>query len=182
MTKISANLLCQEPAKSPKGSRSGLRRAQARTGTRTVTQPSVLQFTTTSNNIVLILLNILLKFSPICSRRSIMYTAKIEARASHPHGPACLHDCETLRKSEALKTLSTELYIVKDLTVRRLLKEGRWQCPDASFDLPADMGWAIRVGSPRSGHSSEKNVIPRICIPRYVWKATASSKSQMAVR
>ena len=111
---------------------------------------------TISNIIVLIPLNVVFKLPPVCGRRSVMYTAKIEAGARHLHSPTCLHDCETLRKSEALETLSTELYIVKDLAIHRLLKKGRREGPDTSFNFSADMGRAIRVGSPRSSHSSGK--------------------------
>ena len=73
----------------------------------------------------------LLKLSLIYSRRSVMYTAKIEAGTSHSHSPASLHDCEALRKSEAprkseaLKTHPIEVYIIKDLAVCRLFKKGK---------------------------------------------------------
>jgi hypothetical protein len=60
-------------------------------------------------------------------------------------------------KSEALKMLLTELYIFKDLTVYRLLKKGRQEGSDTSFNIPTDMGRAIKVGNPRSGHGSGKS-------------------------
>jgi hypothetical protein len=77
----------------------------------------------------------------------VVNTSILEARASLLHNPACLHDCETLSKSEALKILPTELYIVKDLTVRRLLEKGRREGLNASLDLLTEMGWAARFSS-----------------------------------
>jgi hypothetical protein len=68
-----------------------------------------------------------------------------------------LYDCDALREGKAMKTLSTELNIVKDLTVGRLLKKGRREGPDASFDIPADVGRAVRMGSPgRRLHGGQK--------------------------
>ena len=76
---------------------------------------------------------------------------------NHIHEPTHLYDCEALRKSKALKALSTELYIVKDLAVHRLIKEGRRKGPDMSFDFLTDMGRTVRVGKPRSGHVEKSN-------------------------
>jgi len=63
-----------------------------------------------------------------------------------------LNDCEALRESEALKTLSTELYIVKDLPINGFLEEGGWEGPHTRFDLSTKMGRAIGVGSPNNSH------------------------------
>jgi hypothetical protein len=110
----------------------------------------------TSYNIVFILSNIVLKLLLIYSHCIIAYTAKIEVRASYSYSPAYLHDYKAVYKSEALKMLLTELYIFKDLTVCRLLKKGRQEGSDTSFNIPTDMGRAIKVGNPRSGHGSGK--------------------------
>jgi hypothetical protein len=50
---------------------------------------------------------------------AIVDTVKREARTSLFHTSAETYNSETLDKSEALKTLLTELYTVKDLTVDR---------------------------------------------------------------
>jgi hypothetical protein len=80
-------------------------------------------------------------------------TAKIEAGPSLFYAPTFLYDREALGECEALKTLSTELYIIEDLTVRWLLKEGRGEGPHTSFDISTDISRAIGLSSPKSGHS-----------------------------
>jgi hypothetical protein len=112
----------------------------------------------------------------------VIDTAKIKMRAGLLYTPAFLYNYETLNKYEALKTLSTEIFIIKDLTVRRLFNEGRREGSDASFDLRTEMGRAIRVGRLESGYSKQKNTILRISILKCVCKATASSKSRIAVK
>jgi hypothetical protein len=59
----------------------------------------------------------------------------------------------------ALQALTTELYIVKYLTIGRLLQKSRGEGPNASFDLIAEVGRAVGMGSPsgrRGGHGNSK--------------------------
>jgi len=114
-----------------------------------------LLFTTTSNSVILISFNVVLELPPICSRRSVMYIAKIEARASHTCTPACLHDCEALRKGETLKTLSTELYIVKDLPRCRRFKKRSRKGSNAALNLIAKMRRTVRMRSLKGSHSCQ---------------------------
>ena len=81
-----------------------------------------------------------------------MDTAEIEAMASLRHALTLLYNSETLGEREALETLSIKIYIVKDLTARRLLNKGRREGPHKSFDLSTEMDKAIRMGSPNNGH------------------------------
>lgn len=106
-----------------------------------------------------------------------MDAAEIETRTGLRHTPTLLYDSEALREREALETLSAKIYIVKDLTVRRLFNKRGWKGPHTSFDLSTEMGRAIRMGSPSSGHGNgrkkRRNTTPRISISKTVWRATA---------
>jgi hypothetical protein len=84
-------------------------------------------------------------------------TIKHEARTSLFHTSAETYKSETLDKSEALKTLLIELYIVKDLTVdRRHQIRGR-EPSNLGFYLSSEVGRAVGMGSPRRRlHSDEK--------------------------
>jgi hypothetical protein len=87
----------------------------------------------------------------------MVYTMKIEPRAYLLHTTTRLNDSKILSKHKALQTLSTELYIVKDLASSRLFKETRGECPNASFNLVAEMGRAMRMSRPgqrRHGNST----------------------------
>ena len=100
----------------------------------------------------------------------MVYIIKIEARASLLYTPTFQHNRETLRECEALKTLLTELHIIKNLTVDRLLKEERWEGPHTRFNLCTNMGRAIRVGGLSNGHykraRSGENATPKKSISK----------------
>jgi hypothetical protein len=101
----------------------------------------------------------LFKLPIISSRFSIINTMKIEPRAFLVHTTTFLHNSEALGKSKALKALMTKLYIVKYLTISRLLQKSRGEGPNASFDLVAEVGRAVGMGSPngrRGGHGNSK--------------------------
>jgi hypothetical protein len=134
------------------------------------------------NIVVFVPLNMLLKPPRIQRWRFMMDTAKIEARATLLHAPASQHDCEALAKREALKALSIKLYIVKYLNIRRLLKKGRREGSDTSFDLATDMGRAVRVGGPMSGHSNGKLQHQRISKSKIRLGSDSELKSQMAIK
>ncbi|ERF75827.1 hypothetical protein EPUS_01657 [Endocarpon pusillum Z07020] len=98
-----------------------------------------------------------------------MDTFKIEARTSLLHTAAHQHYSKALAQSKALKALSTELYIVKDLTISGLLQKGRRQRSNASFNLAAEMGRAMRMSSPEStGHS--ENSQHQGCLSQYLFR------------
>jgi hypothetical protein len=84
-------------------------------------------------------------------------TMKHKARTSLFYTSAKTYNSETLDESEALKTLLTELYIVKDLTVdRRHQIRGR-KSSNLGFYLSAEVGRAVGMGNPRRRlHSDEK--------------------------
>jgi hypothetical protein len=80
----------------------------------------------------------------------------IESRTSLVHTTAFLDDGETLDEGEPLKTLPTEFYIVKYLTINRLLQKGKRGGSDASFNIAAEVGRAVGMSGLRSsghGHS-----------------------------
>jgi hypothetical protein len=96
-------------------------------------------------------------------------TVKIEPGAFLVHTTTFLHNSEALGESKALKALTTKLYIVKYLTIGRLLQKSRGEGPNASFDLVAEVGSAVGMGSPngrRGGHGNSKT--PGIPISRPV--------------
>jgi hypothetical protein len=64
---------------------------------------------------------------------------KMKPKVYMLHTTTRLNDSKTLSKREALKTILTELYITKDLTSSRLFKETKGECPNASFNLAAEM-------------------------------------------
>jgi hypothetical protein len=93
---------------------------------------------------------------------------KIKPRAYLLHTTTCLNDSKTLSKGETLKTLLTELYIVEDLTSSRLFKETRGECPNASFNLAAEMGRAMMMSRPgQRSHGNSKT--PRN-LSRYLFR------------
>jgi hypothetical protein len=113
---------------------------------------------------------------PIISGRfSIVDIMKIEPRASLLHAPALLRYNKALDKREALETLATKLYIIKDLTALGLFQEGRRKAPNASFDLTAKVGRAMAMSSLRSRHSKISSATPKIPISIPIWEATAGS-------
>jgi hypothetical protein len=61
----------------------------------------------------------------IFSQFSMINTIKIERGAFLVHTTTFLHHSEGLGESKALQALTTELYIVKYLTIDRLLQESR---------------------------------------------------------
>jgi hypothetical protein len=80
----------------------------------------------------------------------------IESRTSLVHTTAFLDDGETLGEGEALKTLSTELFIFKYLTIDRLLQKRKRGGSDASFNIAVEAGRAVEMsdlGSSGHGHS-----------------------------
>ena len=82
---------------------------------------------------------------------------KIETGTSLFHTPTLLRYNKTLDKSEALETLPTELYVIKDLSVWGLIQKRRGKRPYMSFDLAAEVRRAVRMGSPgNSGHGSKQ--------------------------
>jgi hypothetical protein len=84
------------------------------------------------------------------------------------------HNSKALGESKALQVLITELYIVKYFTIGRLLQKSKGKGPNASFDLVAEVGRAVGMGSPsahRGGHGNSKT--PRIHISKPIWEATA---------
>ena len=59
---------------------------------------------------------------PIIPRRiAIIYIMKIETGTSLLYTPTLLRYSKTLSKSEALETLSIELYVIKDLFIQGLI-------------------------------------------------------------
>jgi len=124
-----------------------------------------LLLTSSSNLLLLISFNMLFKLPVISSRFSMMNTMKIEPGAFLVHTTTFLHNSETLGESKALQTLTAKLYIVKYLTISRLFQKSRGEGSNASFNLIAEVGRAVGMGSPsgrRGGHGNSKT--PRIPI------------------
>jgi hypothetical protein len=70
-----------------------------------------------------------------------------------------LYNSKALDESKALKALITKLYIIKYLTVSRLLQKSRERGSNVSFDLVAEVSRAVGMGSPngrREGHGNSK--------------------------
>jgi hypothetical protein len=70
-----------------------------------------------------------------------------------------LYNSEALGESKALKMLTIKLYIIKYLTISRLLQKSRGEGSNASFDLVAEVGRAVGMGSlngRRGGHGNSK--------------------------
>jgi hypothetical protein len=77
------------------------------------------------------------------------------------HTTAFLDDGETLGEGEVLKTLSIELYIVKYLTIDRLLRKGKRGCSDASFNAAAEVGSAVGMSGLGNGGHCHSTQTPR---------------------
>ena len=79
-----------------------------------------------------------------------MNTSKIKTRTSLFHTVTYQHYNKVLSQDKVLQTLSTEIYIIKDLIINRLLQKDRGKLSDVSFNLTADMSRAVRMSSPES--------------------------------
>jgi len=116
-----------------------------------------LLLTTTSYIVVFIPLHMLFELPCIQRRSSMVDTVKIEAWTGLFHTPTFQYDSEALGECEALETLSTELYVIKDLAIDGLLNKRRREGTNAGFDFCTEMSRTIGVGGPFGGHSERKN-------------------------
>jgi hypothetical protein len=110
----------------------------------------------------------LFKLPIISSRFPMINTVKIEPGAFLVHTTTFLHNSEALGESKALKALIIKLYIIKYLTISRLLQKSRGEGPNASFDLVAEVGRVVGMGSlngRRGGHGNSKTPGIRILKP-----------------
>ncbi|KAF7511466.1 hypothetical protein GJ744_004655 [Endocarpon pusillum] len=112
---------------------------------------------------VLIPFDMLLQVPVILSLPSMVDTLKIEARVLLRHTSACLNNGEALGKSKALKTLPTEIHILKDLPFAGSFKKA------GGKDITRASTFARRWAGQR-GFADQLVAIatPRISISKYV--------------